>query len=116
MAVIGNRKTWIQWRIDNQLRGRAGRQGDPGYTQFFVSFEDDLMVRFGTDRFKDLLQAAGLGTTINLRSKTMTRNVETAQKKVEGNNFDIRKSLLQYDDVMGRQREIMYEKKKWNTW
>ena len=88
-----------------------GRQGDPGYTQFFVSFEDDLMVRFGTDRFKDLLQAAGLGTTINLRSKTMTRNVETAQKKVEGNNFDIRKSLLQYDDVMGRQREIMYERR-----
>ena len=69
------------------------------------------MVRFGTDRFKDLLQAAGLGTTINLRSKTMTRNVETAQKKVEGNNFDIRKSLLQYDDVMGRQREIMYERR-----
>ena len=110
LCVIGTERHDSR-RIDNQLRGRAGRQGDPGYTQFFVSFEDDLMVRFGTDRFKDLLQAAGLGTTINLRSKTMTRNVETAQKKVEGNNFDIRKSLLQYDDVMGRQREIMYERR-----
>ena len=110
LCVIGTERHESR-RIDNQLRGLAGRQGDPGYTQFFVSFEDDLMVRFGTDRFKDLLQAAGLGTTINLRSKTMTRNVETAQKKVEGNNFDIRKSLLQYDDVMGRQREIMYERR-----
>ena len=110
LCVIGTERHESR-RIDNQLRGRAGRQGDPGYTQFFVSFEDDLMVRFGTDRFKDLLQAAGLGTTINLRSKTMTRNVETAQKKVEGNNVDIRKSLLQYDDVMGRQREIMYERR-----
>ena len=110
LCVIGTERHESR-RIDNQLRGRAGRQGDPGYTQFFVSFEDDLMIRFGTDRFKDLLQAAGLGTTINLRSKTMTRNVESAQKKVEGNNFDIRKSLLQYDDVMGRQREIMYERR-----
>ena len=110
LCVIGTERHESR-RIDNQLRGRAGRQGDPGYTQFFVSFEDDLMVRFGTDRFKDLLQAAGLGTTINLRSKTMTRNVESAQKKVEGNNFDIRKSLLQYDDVMGKQREIMYERR-----
>ena len=110
LCVIGTERHESR-RIDNQLRGRAGRQGDPGYTQFFVSFEDDLMVRFGTDRFKDLLQAAGLGTTINLRSNTMTRNAETAQKKVEGNNFDIRKSLLQYDDVMGRQREIMYERR-----
>ena len=110
LCVIGTERHESR-RIDNQLRGRAGRQGDPGYTQFFVSFEDDLMVRFGTDRFKDLLQAAGLGTTITLRSKTMTKNVESAQKKVEGNNFDIRKSLLQYDDVMGKQREIMYERR-----
>lgn len=110
LCVIGTERHESR-RIDNQLRGRAGRQGDPGYTQFFVSFEDDLMVRFGTDRFKDLLKAAGLGTTITLRSKTMTKNVESAQKKVEGNNFDIRKSLLQYDDVMGKQREIMYERR-----
>ena len=110
LCVIGTERHESR-RIDNQLRGRSGRQGDPGYSQFFVSFEDDLMVRFGTDRFKDLLSAAGLGTTINMRSKTMTRNVESAQKKVEGNNFDIRKSLLQYDDVMGKQREIMYARR-----
>ena len=110
LCVIGTERHESR-RIDNQLRGRSGRQGDPGYSQFFVSFEDDLMVRFGTDRFKNILQAAGLGTTINLRSKTMTRNVESAQKKVEGNNFDIRKNLLQYDDVMGKQREIMYARR-----
>lgn len=110
LCVIGTERHESR-RIDNQLRGRSGRQGDPGYTQFYVSFEDDLMVRFGTDRFKNILEAAGLGTTINLRSKTMTKNVETAQKKVEGNNFDIRKNLLQYDDVMGKQREIMYARR-----
>ena len=110
LCVIGTERHESR-RIDNQLRGRAGRQGDPGYTQFYVSFEDDLMVRFGTYRFKGLLEAAGLGTTINLRSKAMTRNVESAQKKVEGNNFDIRKNLLQYDDVMGKQREIIYERR-----
>ncbi len=110
LCVIGTERHESR-RIDNQLRGRSGRQGDPGYTQFYVSFEDDLMVRFGTDRFKNILEAAGLGTTINFRSKTMTKNVETAQKKVEGNNFDIRKTLLQYDDVMAKQREIMYQRR-----
>ena len=110
LCVIGTERHESR-RIDNQLRGRAGRQGDPGYSQFYVSFEDELMVRFGTDRFKTILQAAGLGTTINLRSKTMTRNVESAQKRVEGNNYDIRKSLLQYGDVMAKQREIMYERR-----
>ena len=110
LCVIGTERHESR-RIDNQLRGRSGRQGDPGYSQFFVSFEDDLMVRFGTDRFKNILQAAGLGTTINMRSKTMTRNVESAQKKVEGNNFDIRKNLLQYDDVIGKQREIIYDRR-----
>ena len=110
LCVIGTERHESR-RIDNQLRGRAGRQGDPGYTKFYVSFEDELMVRFGTDRFKEILKAAGLGTTINMRSKTMTRNVESAQKKVEGNNYDIRKALLQYDDVMGKQREIMYERR-----
>ena len=110
LCVIGTERHESR-RIDNQLRGRSGRQGDPGYSQFFVSFEDELMVRFGTDRFKDILSAAGLGTTINMRSKTMTRNVESAQKKVEGNNYDIRKNLLQYDDVMGKQREIMYARR-----
>ena len=110
LCVIGTERHESR-RIDNQLRGRSGRQGDPGYTQFYVSFEDELMVRFGTEKFKNILEAAGLGTTINFRSKTMTKNVETAQKKVEGNNFDIRKNLLQYDDVMAKQREIMYQRR-----
>ena len=110
LCVIGTERHESR-RIDNQLRGRSGRQGDPGYSQFFVSFEDDLMVRFGTDRFKDILSAAGLGTTINMRSKTMTRNVESAQKKVEGNNYDTRKSLLDYDKVMNQQRQIVYKRR-----
>ena len=110
LCVIGTERHESR-RIDNQLRGRSGRQGDPGYSQFFVSFEDDLMVRFGTDRFKSILEMAGLDSERNLRSKTITRSVETAQKRVEGNNFDARKHLLQYDDVMGKHREIMYEKR-----
>ncbi len=110
LCVIGTERHESR-RIDNQLRGRSGRQGDPGYSQFFVSFEDELMVRFGTDRFKSILEMAGLDSTRNMRSKTITRSVETAQKRVEGNNFDSRKHLLQYDDVMGKHREIMYAKR-----
>ena len=109
LCVIGTERHESR-RIDNQLRGRSGRQGDPGYSQFFVSFEDELMVRFGTDRFKTILEMAGLDSERNMRSKTITRSVETAQKRVEGNNFDARKHLLQYDDVMGKHREIMYAK------
>lgn len=110
LCVIGTERHESR-RIDNQLRGRSGRQGDPGYSQFYVSFEDDLMVRFGTDRFKTILEMAGLDSERNLRSKSITRSVETAQKRVEGNNFDARKHLLQYDDVMGKHREIMYKKR-----
>ncbi len=110
LCVIGTERHESR-RIDNQLRGRSGRQGDPGFSQFFVSFEDDLMVRFGTDRFKTILEMAGLDSERNMRSKTITRSVETAQKRVEGNNFDSRKHLLQYDDVMGKHREIMYAKR-----
>ena len=110
LCVIGTERHESR-RIDNQLRGRSGRQGDPGFSQFFVSFEDDLMVRFGTDRFKSILAMAGLDSERNMRSKTITRSVETAQKRVEGNNFDARKHLLQYDDVMGKHREIMYAKR-----
>ncbi len=98
-------------RIDNQLRGRAGRQGDPGTSQFFVSFEDDLMRRFGTDKIKNLLISVGFTDEQSIRSKTFTRSVETAQKKVEGNNFDMRKSLLDYDNVMNEQREIIYTRR-----
>lgn len=110
LCVIGTERHESR-RIDNQLRGRSGRQGDPGFSQFFVSFEDDLMVRFGTDRFRTILEMAGLDSERNMRSKTITRSVETAQKRVEGNNFDSRKHLLQYDDVMGKHREIMYAKR-----
>ena len=110
LCVIGTERHESR-RIDNQLRGRSGSQGDPGYSQFFVSFEDELMVRFGTDRFKSILEMAGLDSERNMRSKTITRSVETAQKRVEGNNFDARKHLLQYDDVMGKHREIMYARR-----
>ena len=110
LCVIGTERHESR-RIDNQLRGRSGRQGDPGYSQFFVSFEDELMVRFGTDRFKSILEMAGLDSERNMRSKTIPSSVETAQKRVEGNNFDARKHLLQYDDVMGKHREIMYARR-----
>ena len=106
LCVIGTERHESR-RIDNQLRGRSGRQGDPGYTQFFVSMEDDLMVRFGSDHIKVMMQNLGFGEQA-IQSKTFTKAISTAQSRVEGNNFDIRKQLLQYDDVMNDQREIMY--------
>ena len=109
LCVVGTERHESR-RIDNQLRGRSGRQGDPGYTQFFVSMKDDLMVRFGSDRIGSMMQNMGLGDQA-IKSKTFTRSIETAQKRVEGNNFDIRKQLLQYDDVMNNQREIIYKKR-----
>ncbi len=109
LCVVGTERHESR-RIDNQLRGRSGRQGDPGYTQFFVSMKDDLMVRFGSDRIGELMNNMGLGDQV-IQSKTFTRSIGTAQKRVEGNNFDIRKQLLQYDDVMNNQREIIYEKR-----
>lgn len=110
LFVIGTERHESR-RIDNQLRGRAGRQGDPGMSQFFVSFEDDLMRRFGTDRIKGMLESLGVTDDQSIRSKTFTRSIETAQKKVEGNNFDMRKSLLDYDNVMNEQREIIYARR-----
>ena len=98
-------------RIDNQLRGRSGRQGDPGTSQFFVSMEDDLMVRFGTDRIKNMLQSVGMPENMPIRSKIFTNSLGSAQAKVEGNNFDTRKQLLQYDDVMNTQREDIYKRR-----
>ena len=109
LCVVGTERHESR-RIDNQLRGRSGRQGDPGYTQFFVSMRDDLMVRFGSDRIGAMLENLGLGDQA-IQSKTFTKSVSTAQKRVEGNNFDIRKSLLNYDDVMNNQREIVYKKR-----
>ena len=109
LCVVGTERHESR-RIDNQLRGRSGRQGDPGYTQFFVSMKDDLMVRFGSDRIGEMMSNMGLGDQA-IQSKTFTKSISTAQKKVEGNNFDTRKQLLQYDDVMNNQREIIYEKR-----
>lgn len=109
LCVVGTERHESR-RIDNQLRGRSGRQGDPGYTQFFVSMKDDLMVRFGSDRIGEMMKTMGLGDQA-IQSKTFTKSIGTAQKRVEGNNFDIRKQLLQYDDVMNDQREIMYAKR-----
>ncbi|MDD5888149.1 MAG: preprotein translocase subunit SecA [bacterium] len=109
LCVVGTERHESR-RIDNQLRGRSGRQGDPGYTQFFVSMKDDLMVRFGSDRIGEMMSNMGLGDQA-IQSKTFTKSISTAQKRVEGNNFDIRKQLLQYDDVMNNQREIIYEKR-----
>ena len=110
LCVIGTERHESR-RIDNQLRGRSGRQGDPGFTQFYVSMEDDLMVRFGTDRIKVMMQNLGFDENQAIRSKTFTKALSSAQARVEGNNFDIRKQLLQYDDVMNNQREIMYARR-----
>ena len=108
LCVIGTERHESR-RIDNQLRGRSGRQGDPGYSQFCVSFEDDLMVRFGTDRAKELLARVGFSDDASLRNGMLAKSIESAQKRVEGNNFDIRKNLLQYDDVINTQREYIYD-------
>jgi preprotein translocase subunit SecA len=99
-------------RIDNQLRGRAGRQGDPGKTCFYVSMEDDLMKRFGADRVNGLMDKITGGEDVNFNFKFFSKNIENAQKRVEGHNFDIRKNVLQYDDVMNRMREIIYGQRR----
>ena len=109
LCVVGTERHESR-RIDNQLRGRSGRQGDPGYTQFFVSMEDELMIRFGSDRIKMMMESMGIGEQA-IRSKTITKSIGTAQARVEGNNFDIRKQLLQYDDVINNQREIIYDRR-----
>ena len=98
-------------RIDNQLRGRAGRQGDPGMTRFYVSLEDDLMRLFGGERTQALMDKLGMDDTMPIENKMITNSIETAQKRIEGRNFDIRKNVLQYDDVMNKQREIIYKQR-----
>ncbi|MDD4036571.1 MAG: SEC-C metal-binding domain-containing protein, partial [Bacilli bacterium] len=110
LCVIGTERHESR-RIDNQLRGRSGRQGDPGFSQFYVSLEDDLMVRFGSERIQSTLSSLGFTGDQAIRSKMFSRSMESAQKRVEGNNFDIRKQLLQYDDVMNDQREIIYQRR-----
>ena len=109
LAVIGTERHESR-RIDNQLRGRSGRQGDPGYTRFYMSFEDELMRRFGGER-AEMMQRM-MDEENPLESKALTRVVETSQKRVEGNNYDTRKNLLEYDDVIRRQREEMYSQRE----
>ena len=104
LAVIGTERHESR-RIDNQLRGRSGRQGDPGYSRFYLSLEDELMIRFGADRLQKIM---GATDDTPLESRMVSRSVESAQKRVEGNNYDARKQVLQYDDVLRKQREIMY--------
>ncbi|KAF0818965.1 MULTISPECIES: preprotein translocase subunit SecA [unclassified Cytobacillus] len=107
LCVIGTERHESR-RIDNQLRGRSGRQGDPGVTQFYLSMEDELMRRFGSDNMKSMMERLGMDDSQPIQSKMVSRAVESAQKRVEGNNFDARKQLLSYDDVLRQQREILY--------
>ncbi len=99
-------------RIDNQLRGRSGRQGDPGSSRFYISLEDDLMRLFGGERIKNMVESLNMPDDEPLEHKILTKSIENAQKKVEGNNFGIRKHVLQYDDVMNKQREVMYGERR----
>ncbi len=99
-------------RIDNQLRGRAGRQGDPGASQFYVSMEDDLMRVFGSDRMKSIMNTLGIPDEMPIENKMISSSIEKAQVRVEGYNFDIRKHLVEYDDVINKQREIIYKKRR----
>ena len=109
LCVIGTERHESR-RIDNQLRGRSGRQGDPGESQFYLSLEDDLMKRFGSERLKGVFERLNMSDEA-IESRMLTRQVEAAQKRVEGNNYDTRKQVLQYDDVMREQREIIYSER-----
>lgn len=110
LVVIGTERHEAR-RIDNQLRGRSGRQGDPGASQFFVSMEDDLMRIFATDRIKSMMNTLKWPEDMPIENRIVSRSIETAQKKVEGHNFDIREHLVKYDDVMNRHREVVYRKR-----
>lgn len=99
-------------RIDNQLRGRSGRQGDPGASRFYVSLEDDLMRLFGSDRIMNIVETLGMDDSMAIEHSLLSKSIENAQKKVEGRNFDIRKHVLQYDNVMNKQREVIYSQRR----
>ena len=107
LAVLGSERHESR-RIDNQLRGRSGRQGDPGFSRFYVSLKDELMIRFGGEKFEKLFDSLG---DAQIESKMVTKSITQAQKRVEGYNYDVRKQLLDYDDVLRKQREIMYEQR-----
>ncbi len=111
LYVIGTERHESR-RIDNQLRGRAGRQGDPGVSEFFISMEDDLMRIFGGERLRNLMDRLGLPDDQPIEHSLISKSIETAQRRVEGHNFDIRKHLVEYDDVMNKQREVLYKKRK----
>lgn len=111
LCIVGTERHESR-RIDNQLRGRAGRQGDPGSTQFFISLEDELMRLFGGDRMQTIVNRMGLAEDEAIEAGMLTRSIESAQKKVEGRNFGIRKYVLQYDNVMNKQREIIYDERR----
>ncbi|MDO8571773.1 MAG: preprotein translocase subunit SecA, partial [bacterium] len=111
LLVIGTERHESR-RIDNQLRGRTGRQGDEGVTQFYVSMEDDLMRVFGSDRMKGLMDKLGIPDDMPIENKMVSRSIEEAQKKVEGHNFDIRKHVVEYDDVINKHREIIYRRRR----
>src|SRR5205809_4529871 len=110
LAIIGTERHESR-RVDRQLRGRAGRQGDPGSTSFYVSLEDDLMRMFGSDRIASLMDKMGYKEGEVIQHSMVTKSIERAQKKVEENNFGIRKRLLEYDDVMNKQRNVVYSKR-----
>jgi len=110
LHVIGTERHESR-RIDNQLRGRAGRQGDPGSTQFYVSMQDDLMKIFASDTMRSLMDRLGLPEDVPIENSLVSKSLESAQKKVEGHNFDIRKHLLEYDDVLNKHREVIYKKR-----
>lgn len=111
LYIIGTERHEAR-RIDNQLRGRSGRQGDPGFTQFYISLEDDLMRRFGSDNIAGIMDKIGMDDTMPIENKMITRSIETAQKRVENRNFEIRKNVLEYDNVMNKQREIIYGQRR----
>jgi preprotein translocase subunit SecA len=113
LAIIGTERHEAR-RIDNQLRGRAGRQGDPGYSRFYLSAEDELLLRFGGDRFKSLVERIAVSGDAEepIESGLISKTIESAQKRIEGNNFDQRKTILQYDDVIRQQREIIYQQRE----
>ena len=111
LCIIGTERHEAR-RIDNQLRGRAGRQGDPGKSQFYVSLEDELMRRFGGDKLKNMMDSLGLPEDQPIQNAIISKTIESAQTKIEGYNFDIRKHVLDYDDVMNKQREVVYKKRK----
>ncbi|MBE5855932.1 MAG: preprotein translocase subunit SecA, partial [Lachnospiraceae bacterium] len=110
LKIIGTERHESR-RIDNQLRGRSGRQGDPGESKFFISLEDDLMRLFGSERMINMFNALGIPEGQEITHPSLTKAIESAQKKIEGNNYGIRKNLLEYDQVMNEQREIIYEER-----